>query len=421
LFCPECGTRNPEENRFCGMCGERLPDRTERAASKKPGAAAIVPPTTRVVDTPEPAHTDKWVEAPASQANPATSSAGTPRDLVDSLAERRPRNRYESDVREERRGRRDVSEPVGSSAPSFLGLGSADYEPPQREISWRFWALMLVLLGVVALFGLQWRANRLRAEQGKPTPDSVSQPAGQSSPSDDLNSSSNAAGDNKTDAQPKQDSSAPASTADQQQNKTTNDKVTKDKTATPAATDNPDQSNDQNQKNSAEPKSPKGAKSSSAKSGAATASDASEDNAASDNSDGDIQDAQPSSPKSSDSSESGSSASRAKVQKTRAETPREFSDAPVNQADSLIAGGDCNGAVRVLRAAGDNPRALTKLGAMYLTGTCVQSDRVLAYAWFSQAFNSDPHNLRLESTRRMIWQQMTDEERGRVEQGVGIR
>ena len=51
MFCPECGTRNPEENRFCGMCGERLPDRTERAASKKPGAAAIIPPTTRVLDT----------------------------------------------------------------------------------------------------------------------------------------------------------------------------------------------------------------------------------------------------------------------------------------------------------------------------------------------------------------------------------
>src|SRR4051812_34137206 len=98
------------------MCGERLPDRTERAASKKPGAAAIIPPTTRVLDTdtPERAHTDKWVEAPASPANPATSSTGSPRDLVDSLAERRPRNRYESEVREERRGRSEYSAPPTS-------------------------------------------------------------------------------------------------------------------------------------------------------------------------------------------------------------------------------------------------------------------------------------------------------------------
>src|SRR5438270_9584387 len=174
------------------MCGERLPDRTNRTTSNKPSenaTPAIVPPTTRVFDdaSARQSHGEKWVEAPASSANPAAISfipagsqtrgpsdagpsdrptdrgtSGSSRSLVDSLAERRPA------AGEERRGRRDVSEPstmTSSAGSSFLGLGSADYEPPQREISWRFWALMLVLLGIVALFGLQWRANRLRAEQ----------------------------------------------------------------------------------------------------------------------------------------------------------------------------------------------------------------------------------------------------------------
>src|SRR5438874_927900 len=233
LFCPECGTRNPDEMRFCGMCGERLPDRTERKAGNRPAASGIVPPATRALDRPEDsAHGEKWVEAPASSSNPADASNPS-RALVDSLAAR-PRKRYEN---EERRGRRGSGSPSSgfstpsssSTSPSFLGLGNADYEPPQREISWRFWALMLVLLGIVALFGLQWRANRLRAEQAKPAPSGVAQPAEQGSPSDDLKGS---------DAQPKSDPAQPASTADPQQNKTTNDiKTTKDKTAEPPPTE----------------------------------------------------------------------------------------------------------------------------------------------------------------------------------------
>src|SRR5205085_1505860 len=178
-----------------------------------------------------------------------------------------------------------------------------------------------------------------------------------------------------------------------------------------------DQSNDQNKAD--QPKSPKGAKQSKAATGSSDAAAAdtgdTANNDAVNKDDGDAQDTQPK------ASGSKSPAKSARVQEARADSPREFSDAPVNQADSMIAGGDCNGAVRVLRAAGDNPRALTKLGAMYLTGSCVQPDRVIAYSWFSQAFNSDPHNLRLENTRRMIWSQMTDDERARVESGIGGR
>src|SRR3954467_7580608 len=190
--------------RFCGMCGERLPDRSNRGAKTAPSDPDVVPPTTRVFsqkeDEAHPGHSEKWVEAPAGPGNPAATSfipAGSqsrgasdvgPSDLpgdrgrsnpsnslADSFAARRPAGR------EERRGRHDFSEPSSSSSgPSFLGLGSTDYEPPQREISWRFWALMLVLLGVVALFGLQWRANRLPAEQNKPgAAQNVNQPAGQ--------------------------------------------------------------------------------------------------------------------------------------------------------------------------------------------------------------------------------------------------
>ena len=340
------------------MCGEPLPERVRRPNIQAVPAASI-PPSAPAKRMPED---EKWVEAPVSDANPVGTAAPS-RALVDSLAVKRSRD--EEPIREERETRardlRDESSSV-SSSPSFLGLGNADHEPPQREISWRFWALLLVLLGIIALFGLQWRANRLRAaEQSKPQ-SGVAQPGPQASPSDDLSGN----------GQPKSDSAAKPE--DKSAQPSSAQPTTDDKNPAPATPDV-----------KAKPKHETKAEASDA------ASDANRDGAAS-------------------STEAAS-----------ADSARDFSDTPVKQADSLIAGGDCNGAVRVLRGAGDNPRAMTKLGAMYLTGTCVDADRVTAYAWFSQAFSADPHNLRLESTRRMVWSQMSSDERAKVEQGVGGR
>ncbi|HSE48877.1 MAG TPA: hypothetical protein VLA96_06675 [Terriglobales bacterium] len=260
--------------------------------------------------------------------------------------------RYEE--RSERRGTYHASEP----APSFLGLGSAEYEKPEREISWRFWALMLLLLGVVALFGMQWRAGRLRASQPEPAKPAATQPAEEPAVRNEP-------------AAPEETQAQPASGAES------------DKTAKPA-TEAP----------KSEEVKPKG------KSDAA---------------------AQPEEPRSeSDSAEPEQPKSEEQKPETRA-AAREFSDAVVKQADSFIAAGQCNEALRALRGAGENPKAMTKMGAMYLTGTCVEPDRVTAYAWFSQAFAADPHNLRLESTRRSVWSQMSDEERAKVEAGVKAR
>lgn len=332
MYCPECAHRNPDENRFCGMCGERLPERGRRTATSRP-----VPPV-------ETVPSEKWVEAPAVEpANPAPPV-----------------------VREERMERRGTWQRdqvrAGEPPASFLGLGNADYEPPEREISWRFWALMLLLLGVVALFGLQWRANHLRANEPEPKP-SATQPASESaSPAEEpavKNEPATGSAEEKQDQQ--------ATPADKAAQPATDQKTT------------PQESQPKSQDKSepaAEPKS-------------------------------DTESNEPDQPKS---------------EQARAEqAPREFSDAVVKQADSFIASGQCADALRVLRGGNDNPKVMTKMGAMYLTGTCVQPDRVTAYAWFSQAFAVDPHNLRLESTRRMIWSQMTDEERARVEAGVRTR
>ena len=372
MYCPDCGHNNPDGNRFCGMCGESLPDRgNKKASGTRPVVtpAEFAPPareTHTVRDTrredfvrDEPViHREKWVEAPPSPANPVYS-------------ERERAAVREPERREERRGT------YHDSGSSFLGLGSQVDEPPEREISWRFWALMLVLLGIIALFGVEWRANRMRAaEQPKPAATQPEEPAATSGPTDD-------------NPQQKSDTAQPSP-----------DQNNKDQNAQPAA------GTDTSGKDAAPKKDVgKGADAKSKTEGKGAKA------------------ADPNAPDSQDDStttdEPKNDAPQAK--QTRAPQAREsataFSDEPVQQADARIAAGDCNGAVNLLRNAGTNPRAYTKLGAMYLTGTCVQQDRVSAYAYFSQAFQADPHNLRLENTRRMIWSQMTDDERAKIEHG----
>ena len=367
MYCPDCGHNNPDGNRFCGMCGESLPDRSsKKASSTRPVVTPpeLAPPareTATLRDTPredrgfvrdEPTHREKWVEAPAGPANP-----------VYSRAERTT----------ERRGT------YHDNGTSFLGLGSQVDEPPEREISWRFWALMLVLLGIVALFGMQWRANRMRAaEQPKPAAAQPEQPAATSGPTDD------------------------------------NPQDKSDAAGAPSANQNADQNKDQGAQPAAG--ADKADKKDLGKGADAKAKTQGKGAAAADSNAPDSQD---------DSTTEDQPKSQGPQAKTRAPAAREsaasFSDEPVQQADARIAAGDCNGAVNLLRNAGSNPRAYTKLGAMYLTGTCVDQDRVNAYAYFSQAFQADPHNLRLENTRQMIWSQMSDAERAKIESGYQAR
>jgi hypothetical protein len=325
------------------MCGEKLPDRTRRTAENRPSPPVNPPqPEEKTHDV----HREKSVEAPASPANP-----------VYSMPPRRDERRVETWGSEPPRR---AAEPSNSST-SFLGLGNTEYEKPEREISWRFWALMLLILGVAALFGMQWRASKLRAEQQQ----QQQQKPAATAPSD--------SGDEQ---QPKDQSALPSPTPEQLQPNQAQPPV-KEKDIPPG----------------------KGADAK-AKSDEGTGGDAAH-TTDSDN---------PQPPK-----------EQAALDRRAEETPRGLSDAPVQQADHLIQGGACNDAVRVLRNANGNPRAMTKLAAMYLTGTCVGPDRVMAYTWFSQAFSADPHNLRLENARRMVWSQMSDDERARVESSSAAR
>jgi hypothetical protein len=48
---------------------------------------------------------------------------------------------------------------------------------------------------------------------------------------------------------------------------------------------------------------------------------------------------------------------------------------------------------------------------MYATGHCATRDLPTAYRWFGRSLRQDPKNTRLEQDLRVLWNQMTPDER----------
>ncbi|HUO60313.1 MAG TPA: zinc-ribbon domain-containing protein [Candidatus Acidoferrales bacterium] len=97
-------------------------------------------------------------------------------------------------------------------------------------------------------------------------------------------------------------------------------------------------------------------------------------------------------------------------------------DAPVKLADMYLTGRgvekSCDQGLVILRSAATrgNARASARLGTLYATGICVPQNRVQAYEWMGTAAGrSSSLSTWAEQYRRSLWQQMTPEERGRVQ------
>jgi hypothetical protein len=58
-----------------------------------------------------------------------------------------------------------------------------------------------------------------------------------------------------------------------------------------------------------------------------------------------------------------------------------------------------------------NSQAENVLGTMYATGHCATRDLPTAYRWFSRSLRKDPTNTRIEQDLKVLWNQMTPEER----------
>jgi cytoskeletal protein RodZ len=58
-----------------------------------------------------------------------------------------------------------------------------------------------------------------------------------------------------------------------------------------------------------------------------------------------------------------------------------------------------------------NAQAASVLATMYATGHCATRDLPTAYRWFGRSLRQDPKNARIEQDLRVLWNQMTPEER----------
>ncbi len=98
-------------------------------------------------------------------------------------------------------------------------------------------------------------------------------------------------------------------------------------------------------------------------------------------------------------------------------TPAAESDALEAQGENYLYGNgvpaNCARAQKSLLAAAarSNAKAQSVLGTMYATGHCATRDLPAAYRWFARALRQDPSNTRYEQDLKVLWGQMTPEER----------
>jgi hypothetical protein len=141
---------------------------------------------------------------------------------------------------------------------------------------------------------------------------------------------------------------------------------------------------------------------------------------------------QPDQSQSSDQHQPGDSTSPAEVAKpdASAEAPREIAPAVVpskvrapatdvleTEGQKYLYGNgvreNCGRARKDLLAAAQHSSAKAQnvLGTMYATGHCATRDLPTAYRWFGRSLRQDPSNSRIEQDLKVLWNQMTPEER----------
>jgi TPR repeat protein len=406
MHCWNCGTRNPDENSFCGRCGRRIASTANSTAQDAaPVAAADVrpPQTNPLVEEPRAIHESPRVISQMETTRSATIAPPTPpihepprRESLPPLQMSRPENT------------------TRITGPSFLGLsdestgtGSSDYllydDEPERS-SWRGWLALAVLVLLGFLVYKQWNqvseGAQILAQQAK---DQLQQTSGSQKPA------SNVSGADQSSSAPQ--NQPPNATTPQPPADTSNEK--KDEVNKPESdhtTGSPAESKEE----------------AAAATKDETAAPTKEKSAAAKKDDGETVAEDTVTPskeakKQTADDEDSREATPSKAT-TKATTPAEpkFNDSQVEEAQRYLTGQgvrqDCGRAISLLRSSAreGNPRAQVKLGALYATGQCVTQDRAAAYEWLARAQETQPHNNYLQRTMSSLWANMTPEERTRI-------
>ncbi len=392
MICPRCGENNPDNFKFCGMCGANLLGPSDKG--EKP-AAKISTDSSQAARSQSMAFSR--MEARGA-SKPATLTIEEPRPTRTAEVNRAEQNRTDEPV-----------EPI--AGPSLLGLnqptpdsiretsfrGMTTYYPEERHPAWG--RILLTLIFIVGLVAVGWWRYKNYGAPGHGMPSWLSAMNKTTPPSD-----------NQT---PQYGTKSAGQSANQNADQSKN------------------QATDQNKAV------PSGDTSASANQPADSGSSSDQSNAGSDNNkaaENKSADSMPAkSSNKADQPEASAPAKPTKVAKaatanadnedpTPAANPKRV--AASSEGDGLFRKGEaylyargvpesCSQAIRYLKSASDksSSKARSTFGTMYATGHCVPRDLPTSYRWFAMALQADPNNSILEKDLSAIWNQMTPPER----------
>lgn len=390
MRCARCGNENPEDNRFCGMCGATLlaaptvgETQTQRAASASP----IVPAP---VTAPAAPSVPRQVEEPRRAAPPLQDSPTISGPSFLGLNDPGPRKRASLSIDPHAPGSRgvdylldDEEEPGGGGAGKYL--------------------LILIALALAVGFGyLRWKNGGfawLNTSAHKPS--AVAQ-----NPSDaDANSPAGSPATASPSVAPDSQTSAPSQPATAQPATTPPATApTQPAASTPSGASAPANP----PTGTASPSSAAPAKSDNSKAAKATPPADSDDSDTADDNDTAEPAPKPAKPTPREVPAAKPSAAAAK--------PARIGD-PVGEAQKYLYGKgtaqDCDRGLRLLKPAANeaNPKAMIQMGALYSAGLCTPRDLPTAYRWFALALRKDPDNMSVQTDLQKLWGEMTQPER----------
>lgn len=382
MRCPRCGNENPDQNRFCGMCGATLLAASEAAQPQR--VATPVSASAAQAAAPRPQASE-----PPRPAPPAPSSA-----------------------------------PPSISGPSFLGLNdpaprkraslSIDPHsaPPSRNLDYlleddaeehkssgagKVFLILIALALAVGLGYLRWKnhgfgwlgttnkpsaaATPTASDTNPATPTTDSQsPAIQPAPSTPTPSVAPPASSSASTPAP--GNAAPAGTPS---------------TAPPAAGASTDTDKPADVTTSAAPDTP--------------AQPAAKPSTPAPKQPPDGSAAPP------DTSDEPKPAAELPQPKPRPAVKPAAPVDPVAEAQKYLYGRgvpqDCERGMRLLKpiANQSNPKAMIEMGALYSAGLCTPHDLPTAYRWFALALRKDPNNDAVQADLQKLWGEMTQPER----------
>ena len=392
MRCSRCGNDNPEQNRFCGMCGATL--LAPASARSEPLAAPPVPTPIRAETTPVRTQEVPRPSAPVHEDSPSISG---PSFL--GLSDPRPRSAVS-------RSRGSLSiDPHSATRPGNVDYLLEDDEEGQGSGAWKYILILLALALAVGFGYLRWKNEGLAwLNLAAKKPSTTAQDAGSDGSSSPVPAPPEVTADSPTAAatQP----SAPPTQAPN--GSTTNTPLSAP--AETAAGGNTAASTGAPSAAAAVPKGDDAANPASA-SDKGTSPSAKDSAAESGSGDAAADDASPQpAPKPKPVATTPTAKPRAAM------NPVPAAD-PVSEARKYLYGKgapqDCDRGMRILKPAANqaNAKAMIEMGALYSAGLCAPHDLPTAYRWFAMALRKEPDNTAVQADLQKLWSEMTQPER----------